>query len=316
MTDRALEFDDIQGNVLGGFNTDVQVLLALTVPQSADFPGAAKWLAAQAASVTVVSEVRANREFMKSAQPDARATWLCVAVGQRLLKATQPDVLIRDDAFNGGMLRRAPSILGDKSDPSKWRVGGPDAPVDVLLVVAANHEKAVADRADQLSESAASAGLVTAYCETARRLDDREHFGFRDGISQPKVIGDDPDGVLGPGHFVFGYPKQAGSNPFSPVVDPRDITDNGSLLVFRRLAQNVRAFRKFCADEAARISPQWAGLSADHLAALLVGRWPSGAPVKAGQSKDPGGSPPQITFSTFRMMPTLFPVRSAPTSAK
>ena len=61
-----------------------------------------------------------------------------------------------NDAFNGGMLRRAPSVLGDKTDPSKWRVGGPDAPVDVLLVVAANDEKAVADRADVAAELLAS----------------------------------------------------------------------------------------------------------------------------------------------------------------
>jgi Dyp-type peroxidase family len=295
MTDRVLELNDIQGNVLGGFNADVQVLVALTVPRAEDFRSAARWLAAQAGAVTVASEVRANRGLMKSAGPDAGA-WLCVAVGQRLLKATQPDVLIRDDGFNGGMLRRGPSILGDKTDPSKWRVGGPGAPVDVLLVVAANNEKVAVDHANQLSASAAAAGLATAYRETARRLDDREHFGFRDGISQPKVVGYDANGVLGPGHFVFGYPKGAGSDPFSPVIDPRGITDNGSLLVFRRLAQNVRVFRKFCADEVERKSPQWPGLSAAHLAALLVGRWPSGAPVRAGQAQDPGGSPPDNGF--------------------
>jgi deferrochelatase/peroxidase EfeB len=185
MTDRALELDDIQGNVLGGFNTDIQELLCLTVRQPVDFPRAAQWLGALSASVTVVSEVRANRSFMKSALPHASATWLGVAVSQRLLKATQTDVLIRDAAFNGGMLARAPSKLGDKTDPSKWRVGGAGAPLDVLIIVAANNEKAVASRADQLSEDAAGAGLVTAHRETARRLDDREHFGFRDGISQP-----------------------------------------------------------------------------------------------------------------------------------
>jgi hypothetical protein len=46
MTDRALELNDIQGNVLGGFNTDIQVLLALTVPQPAvppQQPGSLGW---------------------------------------------------------------------------------------------------------------------------------------------------------------------------------------------------------------------------------------------------------------------------------
>jgi Dyp-type peroxidase family len=292
MIDRTLDFNDIQGNVLGGFNTDVQELLALTVLHSEDFPRAAKWLADQAPLITVVAQVRATRDLIKSQRADTGAPWLGLAVGQRLLKQTQPDLLIRDDAFNVGMSRRAPSVLGDKTDPAKWRVGGADSPVDVLLIVAANDEAAVKTRADALSESAAAAGLVTTYRETGRRLDDHEHFGFRDGISQPAIMGADPAGDLGPGYFVFGYSKQPGGDPFSPVVDPRGLSDNGSLLVFRRLRQDVRAFRKFCADEAARIGNQgWPGLTANHLAALLVGRWPSGAPVKAGQSTDPQTEP-------------------------
>jgi deferrochelatase/peroxidase EfeB len=43
----------------------------------------------------------------------------------------------------------------------------------------------------------------------------------------------------------------------------------------------VPAFKRFVAEEAARLaqSPEFAGLDDGQLAALLVGRWPSGAPV-------------------------------------
>jgi Dyp-type peroxidase family len=99
----------------------------------------------------------------------------------------------------------------------------------------------------------------------------------------------DADGDMAAGHFVFGYPRQPGAAPFSPVIDPRGLTDNGSLLVFRRLEQNVPAFRQFCAAEVTRIGDKWPGLTAEHLAALIVGRWPSGAPVREGQTTDPGG---------------------------
>jgi Dyp-type peroxidase family len=297
MTDRKLDLDDIQGNILAGFNTDVQALIALTAPEQQSLPQAAKWLADQAASVTVVSDVRAQRDSMKSGKPDASLTWLFVAVGQRLLNVTQPDVLIRDDAFNGGMLKRAPSILGDKTDPSKWIVGGTVAPVDILLLIAANNENAVTDRADNLGTQAAKVGLQVTYREIARRLDkDIEHFGFRDGISQPAVIGYDLDGVLGPGNFVFGYPKNGGSKPFWPVLDQRGITDGGSLLVFRRLVQNVRAFQEFCNQEVTRLSSQWPGLTEELLAAHLVGRWPSGSPVKVGQVQDPVEVPTDNSF--------------------
>jgi hypothetical protein len=69
MTDRALDFDDIQGNVLAGFNTDIQELIGLTVPQGADFRQAGQWLAALAPAVTVVSEVRANQPSAAQRRP-------------------------------------------------------------------------------------------------------------------------------------------------------------------------------------------------------------------------------------------------------
>jgi Dyp-type peroxidase family len=293
MPDRVLDLDDIQGNVLGGFNTDVQVLIALTVMTEDKFRQAILWVASLAPTVTVVSEVRAQRELMKSAKPAPRATWLSVAVGARFLKATHPEIRIGDSAFILGMPQRAPSVLGDKTDPAQWRVGGTSTPVDVFLVVAANDETAVQQRADELVKAAERAGLAVHYRETCRRLDDREHFGFRDGVSQPQIVGDDAggEGGLCAGNFIFGYPREAGQPGYSPVVDDAHITDNGSLLVFRRLAQDVGAFRKFCDEEAQRLAPQWPGLSASHLAALIVGRWPSGTPVKAGQHNDPLGDP-------------------------
>lgn len=295
MTDRVLDIDDIQGNVLGGFNTDIQELVVLTVVDAADFQRAAAWAASLSSAVTTVSQVRAQREAMKSSAATV-SPWLCVGIGQRLLSKTQSDVLIRDDAFNSGMAKRAPSVLGDKSDPSGWRVGGMRAPVDVLLIVASNDEAAAASRAQDLATNALTAGMSATYRETLRRLDDREHFGFRDGISQPQVAGFDDVGELQPGNFVFGYPKDAGSDPFWPVVDPRGLTDNGSLLVFRRLAQDVGAFRAFCASEAMRLAAQWPGLTADHLGALIVGRWQSGTPVATGQTRDPGQFPPSNDF--------------------
>jgi hypothetical protein len=117
--------------------------------------------------------------------------------------------------FNGGMLKRAPSVLADKTDSSKWRVGGAASPVDVI--VAANNEKAVANRADELSGSAATAGLVTAYRETTRRLDEREHFGFRDGISSRGCSGT-PTAQLAPViscSVIRRKPVQIRSGPLS-----------------------------------------------------------------------------------------------------
>src|SRR5262249_23495074 len=139
--------------------------------------------------------------------------------------------------------------------------------------------------------------------ETRPDLPGHEHFGFKDGISQPGVrgrIASDPDRffqprlidpsvetiptlaqpglpLVCPAHFLLGYPPQLRID--APPL--RDWLRNGSFLVFRRLKQDVHAFRSFVretADSLAR-QPGFKGMTAERLAALLIGRWPSGAPL-------------------------------------
>ena len=63
---------------------------------------------------------------------------------------------------------------------------------------------------------------------------------------------------------------------------------NGSLLVFRRLKQDVAGFYRFLAATAVRlaVTPGFAGITAGQLGAAIVGRWPSGAPILRAPSAD------------------------------
>ena len=114
----------------------------------------------------------------------------------------------------------------------------------------------------------------------ANRLDgeDVEHFGFRDGLSQPTIEGleprvglDDPFERVPAGEFVLGQPTQRGV-PWEAV--PAEIGVNGSFSAFRVMSQDVPAFNKFLTDEAART-----GLGANLLAAKMCGRWRNGDPL-------------------------------------
>ena len=97
-----------------------------------------------------------------------------------------------------------------------------------------------------------------------------EHFGFRDGISQPGIRGLTPvsrptvapnQGLPGqdlvwPGEFILGYPGQdpldaVKPGPVAPL--PAPWARNGSYMVFRRLEQRVPEFRAFVAAQAARL---------------------------------------------------------------
>lgn len=287
MNSTQLDLADIQGNVLAGFNTDVEVLIGLAL-EDGDVVPAGAWLASLGPRVTTVEEVNAQRDAMKARDGARPLPWLCVALGARLIRSLRSDLIIREEAFIGGLLKRSPGALGDHTDPAGWRVGGPTTPVDVFLIVASNDEGAAEGQAAAVVAEAQAAGLRCVYRETARRIEDLEHFGFRDGISQPTVRGYQADGIMEAGHFLFGYPRKPGGEPVLPAIDPNNFMRNGSFLVFRRLAQDVGAFREFCNQTVQGLTGQWPQLSAEHLGALIVGRWPSGAPVSISEAHDPG----------------------------
>lgn len=111
----------------------------------------------------------------------------------------------------------------------------------------------------------------------------REHFGFRDGLSQPFVdlgLGAPPPGgatpelrggwsPVAPGEIFLSAPDEDGVHH----VEPRNaaLREGSTYLVFRKLAQDVAGFNAFLekqrpSGEAAR----------EKLAAQIVGRWKNG----------------------------------------
>jgi Dyp-type peroxidase family len=289
-----VETNDIQGNIVAGFNTRFEAFVALAFRAGEDRAKGARWIGSLAPQVSTVDDVRGSREVMKD-PANNMAPWLAVAIGKSVIDAVQPSVMLDDLNFNRGM-ELSKLAIGDETLPADWVLGGPNHPVDLLLIIAANDRAPVEVRADELAQQASVAGLDVTYRETGVRLPNEiEHFGFKDGVSQPEIAGDrSPSGIL-PGHFVFGYPGPNGQ-PAMNQVDAIGLTKNGSLLVFRRLAQDVGAFREFFVAESARLLPQWPGLTRQHLAALIVGRWPSGAPVSATVPTDPGPGPDDNAF--------------------
>jgi Dyp-type peroxidase family len=222
-----------------------------------------------------------------------------------------------DPAFSLGLAARS-SLLGDPTDPSaegnpaNWVVGGPGSEPDVLLIIGADREEKGAKLFDDLRKSATESGLRLIYDERGHKLDaiGKEHFGFQDGVSQPGVRGRtarEPDSyitprvidpsytpeawlyglpgqyLVWPGEFVFGYPG-AGADPLVPGqinLPGPSWSRNGSYVVFRRLRQDVAGFWEFVTEYANGLSkrPGFEGISAEWLAARVVGRWPSGAPI-------------------------------------
>jgi Dyp-type peroxidase family len=198
--------------------------------------------------------------------------------------------------------------LGDDgpSDPSGWAWGRADRPVHGMLAVFGTRctpegyaeLRAILDA--NLQESSGVRPITVLDTSPQDPVLRKEHFGFRDGIANPELASlasSSGSDVIADGEMLLGYPNAYGHYPMSPevpaetdradVLTPatdrparKDFGQNGSYLVFRQLAQDVRAFWRYV-YEAKDAVPGVAGgrEGAEWLAARLVGRWPNGTPV-------------------------------------
>jgi Dyp-type peroxidase family len=299
-----LRTDRIQGSVYPGFNKDEQAFLWLRFP-AAD--SARAWLGETVSELTSAEAVvafralRAQRE-MRPDLADLRSTWVNVAfsrAGLELLAPTPPGTF--PEPFEQGMAARA-GVLGDT--PATWRFGGTaDTEAHALVTIGADTEADLSRALDVHRKRLARHGardlfleILGGDCRGAKlpgELRGHEHFGYRDGISEPRL-----DGLPGTGDFVLGYPDTAGQESRSGPAWTRD----GSYLVFRRLHQDVAGFHRALGALA-----QSAGLK-NHaqLGAKLFGRWPSGAkladPIQ--ESDRPTPAPAEYTAAEFAADPS------------
>jgi Dyp-type peroxidase family len=350
MDEDVLEIDDIQGNSLAGFRKDCQRFLFFAMdPSAAGLAGTRHWLRDMAPRVSSVAEVHAFNQLFRSMRKrrgqdpaGLSATWVNLAVSARALRRLTSDAEVEqftDPHFKSGLARTA-ILLNDPVDesgtPIDWKVGGHDNEADILVIIASDDPSQAGARAKRvhalIREAARVHGVVPLTLiwdqvghSLPAPLGGHEHFGFKDGVSQPGVRGlsavnppqffserifdasvlqDDEfqpefsrpgQPLVWPGQFVFGYNRQSPQHPRTPVPPaegPRATTPvwgrNGSYVVWRRLRQDVRAFREFMELEANRLRglPAFAGMDATQLAAKLVGRWPSGAPLMRAPRRD------------------------------
>ena len=329
-----IELNQIQGNIFGGFNKDFQDFLLLQVIDAAH---ARQWIREHTDTfVSTSRQVLAFNNAFKAllregvSKPESiiQAKWMNIAFSAAGLSALglMGAAGALPAAFTSGMSARAAQV-GDvgRSAPANW--GSPFTPAElphihVLLLVAADTEADLHAHARDIKHSTgfAAAFRVVETIHGRTRVDEvgHEHFGFKDGVSQPGIRGidvpDDPlanpdqghpgQDLLWPGEFVLGYPTQLpqakpnvdGPNPDAGPASTAGNdawTKNGSFLVFRRLAQDVPAFHAQLGTFA-----QQHALAVDLAGAKIVGRYRSGCPL-AVLSMQANPLPPSPTDPAF-----------------
>jgi Dyp-type peroxidase family len=283
----------IQGNVIEGYEHQHQppthgCLLLVTFRD-------------RAAAVAFLEDVKPRLAVATLTVERERKPQLNLAITFAGLKAAglAPELLAQfPEEFQEGLESRA-GLLGDVglNHPSQWRKplwNWPEAAdnaarlqltsIDALVTVqgwcdpsdAGDHEwshNPLRRPVEDLCQRWEALGVRVLHVQSLRRHE-RSHFGFVDGISQPKLRTPDRplnakakyDESVAPGEILLGYPNERGEvfgDPASPLWR------NSTFLVVRKMSQDVARFEK-------------AELRDGAVAAQLLGRHPEGDPLLPG----------------------------------
>jgi Dyp-type peroxidase family len=235
---------DIQGNVLRGYPLDHAAHVFLAIGDGAGAGG-------RRLLRDILPRVTTGAPWPPGDRP---VTTLNAAFTYGGLRALAPgrawlDALPED--FREGMAARAARELGDlgPSASTSWEAGLGDGGADVLLTVYASGAGERDRKAEALAgQIGAVSGLRVVRVQATDTLPDaREHFGFRDGFSQPAVAGSGRsprgEGVRGRlgwrpvrlGEFLLGHLDEDGVVPGAG----EEMLRNGTFMVWRKLAQHV-----------------------------------------------------------------------------
>jgi Dyp-type peroxidase family len=223
------------------------------------------------------------------AEPPSGA-WVTVALtfqGLRALGVPADSLASFAPEFQQGMAARA-HLLGDVGEnaPEHWEapLGSPDVHLAVAaLSTSADRLGAALDRARAAFQ--AFPGVELIWRQDCFQLPNgRNPFGFADGMGQPAVEGsgrpatDTFEAPLKAGEFILGYHDETGGLP--PMPYPEVLGRNGTYIAFTKLHTRVAGFRTYLRSVAA--SPDEESL----VAAKIVGRWQSGAPLVLTPDRD------------------------------
>jgi Dyp-type peroxidase family len=285
----ALELEDIQGGVLRQRPmpyTGAYFMLHIGDPQQGR---------------TMLSKLLPDVASAANWWDPPAGAWISVALSHQGLAALGvPDKLLAGFApeFREGMAARAGN-LGDTgpSAPENWETPFGTDGVHVAIAVFASDEASLNEKiaiAEQARKELPGI-TVTFELRTPALPSGRTHLGFVDGIGEPVIEG---SGLVSAvqaarGHYGylpgFGSPVKAGEfllghvNELGQVADtpaPDILGRNGTYVSFRKLYVDTAAFRRFLAENSSSTQEEEA------LAAKIVGRWRSGAPVEVTPDTD------------------------------
>lgn len=277
----SLDFEDIQHFLMSRPPARAARYEFLTFRSSA---GARAWLKGLLDKVGTAKAVGSS--IVDSRWVTIGFTWS----GLRALDVAEPYLATFPEEFRQGMAARA-DILGltGRNHPDQW-VGGLGSPnLHAIAILFARdveeRERCRLEHERHLKKCEDVELLSSLDLEAIPPFDyAHEHFGYRDRLSQPVIEGTGEEPTPGSGlpikagEFFLGYADEEGSS--SGMPQPETLSRNSSYVAYLRMEEHVGAFRDFLREHGETPGQQ------ELVAAKLMGRWRSGAPLVLAPEKD------------------------------
>lgn len=304
---------NLQGNILKSYGRNLAVYLFLTFKGSAD--DVRQWISTFSERY-VTSALRQHHETqeykLNNISGHLCANFYLSAKGYKAIgfndlngfgeyseedaENKTPKVLFKD-----GM--KSQDSIATLHDPNfdTWEIGyrqeSPAKEIHALVLLADDNRERLVDVVMRVRDSMTDLAevIVEENGYMLRANSDKEdepgkpieHFGFRDGISQPLFYQSDVEKEI-----KQGREKWDPSAPLKLALIKDPFTDEedcfGSYLVFRKLEQNVKKFKSL--EKQLAVSLGLSDAESGRAGALIVGRFKNGVPVILSGSPDVGES--------------------------
>jgi Dyp-type peroxidase family len=246
-----------------------------------------------------LENVQAGRELLRRLTPhvdsaaawwQAGDTWLAVAIsyaGLVALGVPEDSLQSFPEAFRMGMAARADKLLDNgANDPKHWDQPFGSGQIHLAVSGFSDSEAAWRRTMDMARQQYQGLSGITVLStqDFGAQPGDRNSLGFKDSIGQPAIEGCGVEALPGQGpsikagEFILGYPGEAGV-PL-PMPAPDVLGRNGTFIGLRKYQSLVGTFNRFLQANATTEQER------ELLAAKLVGRWRSGAPLTLAPEQD------------------------------
>lgn len=275
-------FQDIQGNILKSHARPHVKLLFINL--GTDVKAARKWIADSIMPrITSFEEQLALTVKLKSDRVFTDTGFCSFSLSKKGYDKLQVETSFKEDSFNAGL--GSGTVINDPKKDTWEKAYQKEIHG---LVILAHTDNGLNDLVNSLKASIPPSISIVAEENGEALPGEKEHFGFADGISQPRFFSEDLDKEPSKNWNSFAsLDSVLIRDPFGrvfiggitgdgdiPVDDFSGSHSYGSFLVYRKLEQDVDGWNKEVVQKAAKLK-----ISPGLFGAYAVGRFQDGTPV-------------------------------------